>query len=62
MKVGDPDSVFCWETAVRMLIYSAAVYEEETSSRHAEGANPVQAQGSQQLRQRLEQVSILLTS
>lgn len=45
-----------------MLIYSAAVYEEETSSRHAEGANPVQAQGSQQLRQRLEQVSILLTS
>ena len=46
VKVGDPDSVFCWETAVNMLIYSAAVYEEETSSRRAECANPVQAQGS----------------
>ena len=32
VKVGDPDSVFCWETAVRMLIYSAAVYEEKLAA------------------------------
>ena len=62
MKVGDPDSVFCWATAVNMLIYSAAVYEEETSSRRAECANPVQAQGSLQVGQRIGEVSVLLTS